>query len=222
MQNRTHAVMAQRSEPADSLDDFPTPPWATRALFRHVLGDLVRPEQTCLEPACGRGDMSRVLEHHFEFVQSSDVADYGYGDIRDFLNQPYGDSQFDWIVTNPPFRRAEQFVSTALNAARFGVAIICRTVFLESVGRYNRLFRDSPPAIFAQFVERVPMVKARLDPTATTATGYCWLVWDKTAVRRKPELKWIPPSRKELERPDDYSGYPRLVSKLTRTQVLGL
>ena len=31
-QNRSSAVMQQRKEPHDSLDDFPTPPWATRAL----------------------------------------------------------------------------------------------------------------------------------------------------------------------------------------------
>jgi len=33
-QNRSHAVMAQRHEAADSVDDFPTPPWATRARGR--------------------------------------------------------------------------------------------------------------------------------------------------------------------------------------------
>ena len=32
-QNTSHAVMAKRFEENDSLDDFPTPPWATRALF---------------------------------------------------------------------------------------------------------------------------------------------------------------------------------------------
>jgi hypothetical protein len=31
------SVMAQRREPPDALDYFPTPLWATRALFRHVL-----------------------------------------------------------------------------------------------------------------------------------------------------------------------------------------
>lgn len=30
--NRSTAVMQRRVEPLDSLDDFPTPPWATRAL----------------------------------------------------------------------------------------------------------------------------------------------------------------------------------------------
>jgi hypothetical protein len=34
------AVMAQRHEPPDALDHFPTPPWATRALFLYVLPSL--------------------------------------------------------------------------------------------------------------------------------------------------------------------------------------
>ena len=29
--------MAQRVESKDSLDDFPTPPWATRALIEHII-----------------------------------------------------------------------------------------------------------------------------------------------------------------------------------------
>ena len=35
MQNTSSSVMQQRSEPQDSLDDFPTPPWATRALCEY-------------------------------------------------------------------------------------------------------------------------------------------------------------------------------------------
>ncbi len=63
MQNKSHAVMAQRTEAMDSLDDFPTPPWATRALFEHALdvgGELRL--QSCLEPACGVGHMGKVLK----------------------------------------------------------------------------------------------------------------------------------------------------------------
>ena len=37
MQNTSHAVMAQRTELKNSLDDFPTPPWAIRALIEHVI-----------------------------------------------------------------------------------------------------------------------------------------------------------------------------------------
>jgi hypothetical protein len=59
MQNTSHGVMAQRTEDKDSLDDFPTPPWATRALIEHILSEhrAVLSHSTCLEPACGVGHM---------------------------------------------------------------------------------------------------------------------------------------------------------------------
>jgi hypothetical protein len=44
-QNTSHAVMAQRAEAKDSLDNFPTPPWATRALIEHVLDAKASPQQ---------------------------------------------------------------------------------------------------------------------------------------------------------------------------------
>ena len=59
--NRSSAVMQQRfSFAADDPDHYPTPCWATRALIEHVLLGTVR-GQTCLEPACGAGDMARPL-----------------------------------------------------------------------------------------------------------------------------------------------------------------
>lgn len=196
--------MSQRVEAADSLDDFPTPPWATRALIEHVIGDKSGiASMSCLEPACGVGHMSKVLKEYFAKVHDADVSNYGYGQIRDFLKHPDATDTYDWVITNPPFRLAEGFVIKALSIARVGVAILARTVFLESAGRYRAIFESSPPAIFAQFVERVPMVKGRLDKAATTATGYCWLVWQK-GKGSVPHLVWIPPCRKALERPTDY------------------
>ena len=66
MQNTSHAVMAQRVEAKDSLDDFPTPPWATRALLEHIIerGGYTN-TLTCLEPACGAGHMAKVLKEYF-------------------------------------------------------------------------------------------------------------------------------------------------------------
>lgn len=205
MQNTSHAVMAQRIEAMDSPDDFPTPPWATRGLIEHIMRDKkALTVQTCLEPACGAGHMAKVLEEYFAEVSTSDAFDYGYGAVRDFVAQPYAAGSYDWVITNPPFRLAEEFVMQALSVARKGVAILARTVFLESIGRYNGIFRESPPTKFAQFTERVPMVKGRLDIKATTATGYAWLVWEKDTVGA-PRLMWVPPCRKALERPGDYN-----------------
>lgn len=205
-QNTSHAVMAQRHEPKDSRDDFPTPPWATRALMEHVIGTDRVKGMDCLEPACGRGYMVRPLSEYFAAVVAADAHHYGYAPVRDFLSYPYETGAHDWVITNPPFRLAEEFVERALSVARVGVAILARTVFLESVGRYRSIFRERPPAIFAQFSERVPMIKGRVDPKATTATGYAWFVWMHGS-DSQPKLAWVPPCRRSLERQGDYDQY---------------
>ncbi len=195
--------MAQRFEPKDSLDDFPTPPWATRALMAHVLRQEDFSGFSCLEPACGRGYMAKPLGEYFGVVEAADIHPYGFAETRDFLSHPYEADSHDWVITNPPFRLSEKFVEKALRVARVGVAILARTVFLESIGRYDRIYRTNPPTTFAQFSERVPMVKGRVDPKASTATGYAWFVWDKRDEGSK--LTWVPPCRKSLERHGDYS-----------------
>jgi hypothetical protein len=206
MQNRSHAVMAQRVEAADSLDNFPTPPWATRALLEHIIADA-GPFRTmsCLEPACGAGHMAKPLKEYFGKVRAADVHAYGYGAVADFLTVATEAGSVDWVITNPPFRLAEDFIKRAMIVARHGVAILARTVFIESVGRYREIFEHTPPTRFAQFTERVPMVKGRLDAKASTATGYAWIVWDK-GVKVAPRLMWVPPCRKSLEKPTDYSN----------------
>ncbi|MGQ0662319.1 MAG: SAM-dependent methyltransferase [Pseudomonadota bacterium] len=208
MQNKTHAVMAQRIEAKDSHDDFPTPPWATRALIEHILDNRqTLSKKSCLEPACGAGHMARVLKEYFGKVMHSDAYDYGYGPVRDFLTYPFEMNSVDWVITNPPFRLSEEFVIRALKVAKEGVAILARTVFIESVGRYRNLFVQTPPTKFAQFTERVPMVKGRLDGKAVTATSYAWLVWEKECDSTTSRLMWVPPCRKHLERAADYPVY---------------
>lgn len=196
--------MSQRHEALDSLDDFPTPRWATRALLEHILDAEAVSEASCWEPTCGRGFMAETLSEYFESVRSSDIHAYGYGETIDFLKEPLGlEAPFDWVVTNPPFRLGEEFARRALRAATIGTAMLVRTNFIEGVGRYRRLFEQYRPAIIGQFVERVPILKGRVDPSASTATGYCWIVWTKEPVKRT-ELVWIPPCRRALERAGDY------------------
>lgn len=205
-QNTSSAVMQQRREPKRSLDDFPTPPWATRALCDALTAhghDLA--SMTVREPAANRGFMVRPLREYFAEVKASDIADYGYGwPIEDFLF-PYQIDHVDWTITNPPFTLADRFVERALDTSRVGCAIIVRSAFLEGIGRYEQLFRDNPPALVLQFCERVAMVKGRVDPEASSATAYSWVVWvnGETDTRQR----WIAPCRKKLERPEDYAAY---------------
>lgn len=199
----SYAVVARRYDPLNSEDDFPTPPWAVRALMEHTLSHFNTRDSSALEPAAGRGYMARTLKEYFYKVYAFDKYDYGFCIERDFLTYE-GLKKWDWIITNPPFNKAEEFVHKALPLANVGVAIFARTSFLEGVRRYNKIFSTTPPNIVAQFSERVPIVRGRVDPKATSATSYAWFVWVNGAHDTK--LRWIPPCRKALEQEDDYEA----------------
>lgn len=202
-QNTSSAVMQQRAEPHDSLDDFPTPPWATRALCEWLWGHAIL--DTCREPAANRGHMVRPLREYFQRVEASDVHDYGAGfPARDYLFGP-DPEPVDWTITNPPFRLAEEFVARALRTSRQGVAVIVRSAFLEGIGRHERLFSKTPPSVILQFTERVVMHKGKLTATGSTATAYCWLIWMQGHDDHfGAGFGWIAPCRKRLERAEDY------------------
>ncbi|MGI4792928.1 MAG: hypothetical protein ACRYG8_02365 [Janthinobacterium lividum] len=103
--------MQRRVEAHDSLDDFPTPPWATRALTEFLTSEgFALDEQTCREPAANRGHMVAPLREAFASVEAADAFDYGVGfPVADYLfGMP--PAPVDWTITNPPFRLAEQFI----------------------------------------------------------------------------------------------------------------
>jgi len=219
--------MSQRHEKKDSLDYFPTPPWATRALFQSVILPMgfVHYNDVCLEPACGGGHMVKVLQEYFDKVESCDIADYGQDRIADFLSKDV-EQECDFIITNPPFNLAEEFVTKALSMTRKLVAVFARTQFMEGIGRYERLFKPNPPTIIAQFSERVPIVKGRLSATASTATSYAWFVWRTDQDNDQTELVWIPPSRRIFEKNADYAQsleapHPRPTGHATQTDLFG-
>ncbi|SLN36749.1 hypothetical protein AQS8620_01316 [Aquimixticola soesokkakensis] len=201
--NRSTAVMQRRVEAHDSLDDFPTPPWATRALCAFLIAEGFDLSGLCREPAANRGHMVRPLGEYFAHVEASDIHDYGAGFAQgDYLFGAEPDP-VDWTITNPPFRLAEQFIARACATSREGCAFLVRAAFLEGVGRYQRLFSVNPPAVVLQFSERVVMHKGRLAPEGSTATAYAWLIW-LSGFEGAPRMAWVPPCRKELERDGDY------------------
>jgi len=210
------SIMASRAEPSDSLDFFPTPPWATRALVEDVLPalgvDLAR--HSVWEPACGEGHMTGVLWEYGGLVCGTDIFDYGaegrsvpawLRPLNFLLDEPL--SGYDWLVSNPPFEPALDFVLRAIATAGTGVAMFVRSQWaVEGVERYERLFRDNPPTLCAYFSERVNLCKGRWDPEGSTATAYCWLIWIKGAAPRPP--MWIPPGRRIARtKPDDVQRF---------------
>lgn len=211
------SIAHNRVEPSDSLDFFPTPPWATRALFERVLVHLDRLNackfQTARDPCCGRGHMSEVMRDYFRHVIASDIADYDYPESEraDFTQKTSVDDEaVDWLIMNSPFGAlAEQFWSKSMDLAGYGVAMLVRAQWLETPGRYLRIFKDNPPSLVAFFSERVPIHKGRWVFNGKTFTAYVWLVWIK-GMQPQPPF-WIPPGcRPSLTKADDAERFGAL------------
>jgi hypothetical protein len=225
-QNTSSAVMQQRHETHDSLDDFPTPPFATRALCEWLLSkDHPLYLRIAREPCANRGYMVAPLEQHFARVEAADVHDYGVGyPVVDYL---FGllPAPVDWTIINPPFRLASQFVERALETSTHGVALFVRSAFLEGGTRHADLFSKNPPSAILQFSERVVIHRSAMRRkgqkysdrdgvlrSASTATSYCWIVWEFDKIMDPdrigpvvPEFHWIPPCCDQLEEPGDYA-----------------
>lgn len=203
-QNTSHAVMQQRTEARDGLEDFPTPPWAGRALAHLLFGPPAK-KGVCREPAANRGYLVRALEPWFAHVDAADIHDYGAGyEVGDYLDRNRRILPVDWTITNPPFNRFVPFAHRALDTSLSGVALFARSAILEGQERHRSLFSVLPPTDIYQFVERVPIVRGRVSVKASTASCYCWLVWRMDDWTDHPRLHWIPPVRRDLERAEDY------------------
>lgn len=226
------AVMSDRARGAVEQDTpemalfrklgfFPTPPWAARA-GGELVAALDPGRWTCWEPACGQGHMAAGLADYFSQVWATDIHAHGWagqtGAPFDFLDH-WGEAfarthRPDWIVTNPPFHLAAEFVEAALRRAQRGVAVLARLAWFESEGRYDLFFGDAPLAVYAPFFERAPMHLGRWLPKGSGSTAYAWFVWRARDAAWKGawggvrplrcEVMAIPPGTKaRLTRPDD-------------------
>lgn len=169
-------------------DYYPTPPAGTRALL-----SVERFEGPIWEPACGAGDISRELEAAGYEVVSSDLLDRGYGEPRvDFLME--WQSRAPNIVTNPPFKMAEDFVRKALSLSTGKVAILARVAWLEGKAR-RVLFEETPLARVWIFAGRLSMERGKLAEGGRGGMiAFAWFVWEH-GHEGPPMLGWVSPDR---------------------------
>lgn len=168
-------------------DDFyPTPPEGIRALLA-----VETFEGSMWEPACGDGAISRVLEDSGFDVYSSDLIDRGYGDTGvDFLLDYSRKS--DNIITNPPFKHAEDFIFHSLNRAEKKVAMLLRLAFLEGQER-RKMFTGTPISAVWVFSKRLSIMRNGAKFEGGGAGGmiaFAWFVWTH-GYQGRPELGWL-------------------------------
>ncbi len=151
-------------------DDFYPTPWeATVALLEEV----EFPERIW-EPACGDGAMVKALQSYGHDVTATDIVRREpYKLLADFLDSE--DSIFQpanpfAIVTNPPFKLAEEFIRKALSFTPV-VAMLLKATYPNAADRI-KLFEEHPPS-------RVMPLTRRLDFTGGgNPTMDCtWFVW---------------------------------------------
>ena len=142
------------------------------------------------EPAAGRGAIASVLREAGHRVLASDLVDYGEPSIRpecDFLlelNPPIG---IEAIVTNPPFKLADQFVRHAIKLVP-RVYMLLRLAFLEGMERSDIL--DGPLARVWVFRNRLPRMHREgwTGPRASSTIAFAWFVFERDREPTRPEL----------------------------------
>lgn len=178
-------------------DFYPTPIDATIAL----MGWWKLPRGLrVLEPCCGEGHISRILERRGLEVTSRDLlfTGYGQGGIN-YLTSPEASRttyEFDAVITNPPFSLAEQFIRRALRDAPL-VAMFLPNDYWHAKGRL-RLFQSRPPKAVLALTWRPVFLPA--ERGKSPLANYSWTVWDddydgqtQYTLLPKPSFHNLPP-----------------------------
>lgn len=153
-------------------DFYPTPPEATIALVQFL---RLEHGTVVWEPAFGEGDMGQALGACGLTVYGTDIRAG-----QDFLvrDHPDGiDAPFNWIITNPPFSLAEEFIR---HAAKIGkpFAMLLKSQYWHAAKR-ARLFREIPPSYVLPLTWRPDFLfKEHGDKKgASPLMDVMWCVW---------------------------------------------
>lgn len=169
--------------------------YATTPKAAELLLELETFSPNIWECACGEGHLSKVFESKGYNVRSSDLMDRGFGEIEtDFL----GIDNLEWygdVITNPPYKYAQEFVEKALQIIPIGnkVAMFLKLQFMEGKGRKNLFLKNPPKTIYVSSSRLMCAKNAEFEKMVAgggSAVAYAWYVWEKGFVGTT-ELKWF-------------------------------
>lgn len=168
--------------------------YATEPKALELLLDIEEFDPYVWECACGKGHLSEVLKKRGYIVKSTDLIDRGYGEGGvDFLqsNEPHNGD----IITNPPYKYAQEFVEHALEIIPDGqrVAMFLKLTFLESKNR-KEMFKKYPPEYIYVSSSRLQCAKnADFEKHLQNGGGamaYGWYIWRK-GFTGEPRVRWF-------------------------------
>lgn len=170
-------------EEREENDFYATSPEATMWLMK-----IEELDPEIWECACGMGHIALPLICAGYNVNCTDLVQRGFGvGGIDFLktNNPWNGD----IVTNPPYKYAQEFVEHALELIPDGkkVCMFLKVQFLEGKRR-RQLFERTPPKRVWISSSRIPCGKnGAFQPSAV---AYAWFVWEK-GYHGETVIKWF-------------------------------
>jgi len=164
---------------------YPTPEIATLKL----LGKEEFPGHV-LEPACGDGAISKVLEDAGYIVTSSDLYNHGYGETGiDFLGDHYTNWKDNGIITNPPFKLLEDFIEKCVELRCKKFALFAKLTALEGKKRSHLLEKTYLSSVWV-FRSRLTLTRNGEKQRNSGMIAFAWYVWEEGYYDR-PRIGWI-------------------------------
>lgn len=167
----------------ETNDFYATDPKSLEIFLDALKRDGIELNTNIWECACGMGHLSKVLKKNGYNVYSSDLIDrgYGYGDFGvDFLQTTQPLLPFD-ILTNPPYKYAQDFIEHALEISHKGSKCIMflKIQFLEGKAR-RKLFDKNPPKyVYVNSERQACYMNGDMSQKMSSAACYCWYIWEK-------------------------------------------
>ena len=149
------------------------------------------------EPCCGQGHIAKILKEYYPNAEhyATDLIDRGYGiGDTDFLTADF-DDKVDWIITNPPYSLAKEFVDKSLGITNKGVAMFLKIQFLEGQARRD-WFKETPLKYVYVFSKRQDPLRdgQALNPKTGKKWGstmcFAWFIWEHN-YDGEPIIRWI-------------------------------
>ena len=166
--------------------------YATDPIAGELLLQLEPQLNNIWECACGEGHLAEVFEQAGKLGFATDIINRGYGhDTFDFLQSLTQIYNGD-IVTNPPFKYAQQFIEKALDIISHDryVCMFLKLQFLKGKTR-KEMFEKYPPIRVWVSSSRITCAKnGKFDEYPSSAVCYAWFIWKK-GYKGATELKWF-------------------------------
>jgi hypothetical protein len=150
----------------NSTDFYPTPGNVTTALLDCLNLD---PAHSIWEPAAGEGHMVKVLAARGHKVVATDLYSYTYENFLDVA-----ELRADWIITNPPFKLAEEFIRHAIGLRPQGVAMLLKSQYWHAASRL-KLFQEHRPSFVFPLTWRPDFLFGKKGAAPTMEV--LWTVW---------------------------------------------